>query len=358
VIRLLDNTKILEELVELHSSTFCYGNEHSFDVDVIHLAVDEFRFNKFNKFSTCPTVFVDAESEHGLMYNSDRVSYSTAKQKRPNSIFLTTFVTNNFTDMCFYPHDWIKISSLYCKDVNIGKTQIFASKPGLSLLGGWTPKRKIVFDEIKQHNDKILISYYPRQSGDWDSLHNIDSDYYVDPLIPILDSPEFRKDCVDGNRLFTQEVIKGTKKILYSYIIPTKLYGSSDIHFIAETEDDFQLKENQISSGFYVTEKSVKSILTLRPWVILGCENFLEHMRTLGFDTFGDIIDESYDLEPNTATRAKLAAESFIDFVKQDKKTRKLALQKIENRLIRNKKHMQDLYHWTLPAAKMIKELA
>ena len=352
MIRLLDNTKILEELVELHSSTFCYGNEHSFDVDVIDLAVDEF------KFSTCPTVFADAESEYGLMYNSNRVSYKEAKRQRPNSIFLTTFITDNFTDMCFYPYDWIKVSSFYKNNTNIGKSQNFTCKPGLSLLGGWTPKRKIVFDKLKQHNDKILISYYSRQSGDWDSLHNIDSDYYVDPLIPTLDSPEFRKECIDGDRLFTQEIVNNTKKILYSYIIPTRLYSSSDIHFVAETEDDFQLKETQISSGFYVTEKTVKSILTLRPWTILGCENFLEHMRTLGFDTFGDIIDESYDLEPNTELRAKLVAESFIDFVNQDRKTRKLALQKIENRLIRNKKHMQDLYHWTLPAANMIKELA
>ena len=352
MIRLLDNTKILKELVEQHSSTFSYGDEKSFDVDVIDLAVDEF------KFSTCPTVFVDIESECGLMYNSDRVSYSTAKRKRPNSIFLTTFITDNFTDMCFYPYDWIKVSSLYRNNTNIGKKQNFKSKPGLSLLGGWTSKRKRIFKNLKKYSDRVAIAYYPRQSGDWDEIHAFNGDFYIDPLIPQLDSPEFRKQCINNNRLFTQTDIQNKKGIVHSYNIPNKLYSCSEIHFVAETEDDIQLKEDGLSYGFYVTEKTVKSVLTKRPWVLFGCEKFLNNMKTLGFETFGDVIDESYDSEPDTDVRATLAAESFADFVKQDKKTRKLALQKIENRLIRNKKHMQDLHHWTLPAAKMIKELA
>jgi len=351
MIQLLDNSKILKELVEFHNSAISFGDEKSYDVEVIELNVDKLTI------SDCPTVFVDIESEYGLYFGAtDRISYNEAKLCRPNSIFLTTFLSDNFSDMCFYPHDWIKVSYLYRDNINIGKKQNFKSKPGLSLLGGWTPSRTEIFKKLKEQNDSIAIAYYPRQSGDWDNTHSDGA--YVDPLVSQLDSPEFRKKCINNNRLFTQNDIQNKRGIVYSYLIPNKLYTCSDIHFVAETEDDIKLKEDGISYGFYVTEKTVKSVLSKRPFTLFGCERFLEKMEMLGFETFGDIIDESYDLEPNTHLRHTLSVESFVDFVKQDKKTRTLALKKIESRLIRNKKHMQDLYHWTLPALKMIKEIA
>ena len=45
----------------------------------------------------------------------------------------------------------------------------------------------------------------------------------------------------------------------------------------------------------FVTEKNSKAILTKRPFVVLGGRNSLKNLRNLGFQTFDNYIDESYD---------------------------------------------------------------
>jgi hypothetical protein len=50
-----------------------------------------------------------------------------------------------------------------------------------------------------------------------------------------------------------------------------------------------------------ITEKTLRPIASKRMFVILGPHGVLEMLRSRGFETFGDIIDESYDtiLDPS-----------------------------------------------------------
>lgn len=45
----------------------------------------------------------------------------------------------------------------------------------------------------------------------------------------------------------------------------------------------------------HLTEKIFKPIVLRMPFVLLGCANNLEYLRSYGFKTFGDFWDESYD---------------------------------------------------------------
>lgn len=45
----------------------------------------------------------------------------------------------------------------------------------------------------------------------------------------------------------------------------------------------------------YVTEKALKPLLNLRPFVMLGSAGTLATLRSLGFRSFGSVINESYD---------------------------------------------------------------
>jgi hypothetical protein len=45
----------------------------------------------------------------------------------------------------------------------------------------------------------------------------------------------------------------------------------------------------------FFTEKILKPIIGLQPFIVLGSYNYLKNLRKLGFKTFGDIFDESYD---------------------------------------------------------------
>lgn len=45
----------------------------------------------------------------------------------------------------------------------------------------------------------------------------------------------------------------------------------------------------------YITEKTLRPIACKRMFIVVGPTGILSHLRTKGFQTFGDIIDETYD---------------------------------------------------------------
>lgn len=59
----------------------------------------------------------------------------------------------------------------------------------------------------------------------------------------------------------------------------------------------------------YVTEKTIKSISTMTPFLILARPYFLKYLKTLGFRTFDHLIDESYDTLFDYRDRAKKIVE-------------------------------------------------
>ena len=48
-------------------------------------------------------------------------------------------------------------------------------------------------------------------------------------------------------------------------------------------------------NNLFLTEKTFKPILNLQPFVIVGASGSLQLLHELGYKTFGDYIDESYD---------------------------------------------------------------
>jgi hypothetical protein len=58
----------------------------------------------------------------------------------------------------------------------------------------------------------------------------------------------------------------------------------------------------------FLTEKIYKPIAQKQPFVLTSTPHSLAALRQLGYKTFGDIIDESYDKETNDNKRLKLIA--------------------------------------------------
>jgi hypothetical protein len=46
---------------------------------------------------------------------------------------------------------------------------------------------------------------------------------------------------------------------------------------------------------FFPTEKTVRPMLLKKPMIVMASANYLEHLRQMGFRTFGDFWDEDYD---------------------------------------------------------------
>jgi hypothetical protein len=80
-----------------------------------------------------------------------------------------------------------------------------------------------------------------------------------------------------------------------SQIIPMNVYNQTAYSVVAETcwQNDFA----------FFTEKTVKPIIAQRLFVMFAGKGYLANLRRLGFKTFGDVIDESYDDELDDLVR-------------------------------------------------------
>lgn len=84
-----------------------------------------------------------------------------------------------------------------------------------------------------------------------------------------------------------------------SQIIPVNVYNQTAYSVIAETcfHDNF---------AFY-TEKTSKPIIARRLFVVFAGQGYLKNLKKLGFRTFNNVIDESYDQEPDALVRWRRA---------------------------------------------------
>ena len=86
-----------------------------------------------------------------------------------------------------------------------------------------------------------------------------------------------------------------------SQIVPCSIYNNCYYSLITET--------NAVNEFNFFTEKTVKPVLAKRLFVVIAGQGFLKTLKSYGFKTFDTVIDESYDLEPDHATRWTMALE-------------------------------------------------
>ena len=70
--------------------------------------------------------------------------------------------------------------------------------------------------------------------------------------------------------------------------------------------------------SFFLTEKTTKVLYAKRVFVMFAPCQFLNNLRKLGFQTFGSIIDESYDEELIDLTRYQMAWAQMLSLTQQD----------------------------------------
>jgi hypothetical protein len=85
-----------------------------------------------------------------------------------------------------------------------------------------------------------------------------------------------------------------------------QLYDQAYFNFITESDwiDTFW-KNNQPyhQHQFFITEKTTKCLMYGMPFVVAGTANFLSRLHDMGFQTYSDLWDESYDQELHPARR-------------------------------------------------------
>jgi hypothetical protein len=72
-------------------------------------------------------------------------------------------------------------------------------------------------------------------------------------------------------------------------------YAQTGMEIVLETLFD--------DSRLHLTEKSLRPIACGKPFMLVATAGSLEYLRSYGFETFGEFIDESYDLETDPVAR-------------------------------------------------------
>lgn len=88
----------------------------------------------------------------------------------------------------------------------------------------------------------------------------------------------------------------------------TDKFYNSFLHICAETYQDYKLDR------MFFSEKIFKPMVYMQPFIILGQPNSLSMLRSMGYKTFGNVIDERYDSIQDDAKRLHAAINSAIKF--------------------------------------------
>ena len=100
---------------------------------------------------------------------------------------------------------------------------------------------------------------------------------------------------------------------------PTHSQGNGDMQFPSmDLYQDSWLEivpETMYRDGYFVTEKTVKPLATKTPVLFVAACGYLEYLRQLGFQTFGSVIDESYDRQYRVTDRIELMLGQLQDIV-------------------------------------------
>jgi hypothetical protein len=84
-------------------------------------------------------------------------------------------------------------------------------------------------------------------------------------------------------------------------------YTDTYFHIISETSF-----YGPIDNSPFFSEKTYRPIINLQPFIMIGDFGSLQQLRNLGFKTFSQYIDESYDLEPDYLTRMQLIQKEIL----------------------------------------------
>lgn len=215
---------------------------------------------------------------------------------KPNIIiFACGFINHNFQYATVYLWmDWFETTVYFYNTVQPRLLQEKLSFQPKSkyfdiLLGCRRYHRDYIYNFINdaQLNDKVIMTYYQRWNVD---LRNTDHIFETEGL-------EFLPESSYTHSV--HHVLYYGHKMNLSQVVPFVIYNDSYYSLVAET--------NAVNQWNFYTEKIVKPILARRLFIVIAGQGYLRNLRKLGFKTFADIIDESYDDEPDDLKRWAMA---------------------------------------------------
>jgi len=183
------------------------------------------------------------------------------------------------------------------------------------LLGEANDNKDLLHKKISDHPvlDKTFLTYFGKDTdkGHWSSAVVRPKKHTAETIGPLTERFNTQIRCSD---LIDPEIYNKTH---YTAMIETTIHN------------DFAM----------FSEKEAKPIVAQRPFIIFGAWRQLEAFRSLGFKTFHEVIDESYDLIEDKTTRWQKALDSMLALTEKDPV---YVYEQLRDVLSHNKSHFED----------------
>ncbi len=201
------------------------------------------------------------------------------------------------SDHIIYWGDWFKTTSALYKALPEILDQLTPyqtkSKSFDALLGSPKPHREFVSRSVQQY--RLHTQFVMTYGGRWSDKEFYAKDYFIyEPGTEV--TADLHLGTMDWARYHGQQCH-------LSQIIPISVFNQTAYSVVAETDYD-----NTLS---FFSEKTVKPIIARRLFVVFSGYKFLHNLKSLGFRTFENVIDESYDLIQDGQKRYQAAFDQI-----------------------------------------------
>lgn len=183
------------------------------------------------------------------------------------------------------------------------------------LLGESNDNKDLLHEAINNHPvlDKTFLTYFGKDTnrGYWSNNVVRPQKHTAETIGPLAERFNTQIRCSD---LIDPEIYNQT---YYTAMIETTIHN------------DFAM----------FSEKEAKPIVAQRPFIVFGAWRQLEAFRSLGFKTFFEVIDESYDLIEDKTERWQKALDSMLALTEKDPVD---VYEQLKDVLLHNKNHFEN----------------
>ncbi len=246
-----------------------------------------------------------------ILYSNDYTTLFTGEL--PNNVTLMApAIIKSDVNTRYFPMFWVHWSRKSGPTVDTVNERIRAKK-FTNLNRIWKPVRQLLVDYIVD-NDYLHYGYVSNLAFTYDK------EQLQEPLYASLEK--------SGGDIFDLS----TK----DYNMDSRFYTEAYWNIISETNYGTHV------DGF-ITEKTYKPIMNMQPFVTVSSPKSLKVLQTLGFKTFGDYIDESYDNEMDVIERFRKIKALIKQFAEMSDAEHISLIKHIKPILEHNKRHFFSL---------------
>jgi predicted XRE-type DNA-binding protein len=213
-----------------------------------------------------------------------------------------------YADYCTRIGQPAEINVEYCPTFRVDKDGVEIAMNNITYTPG--PKKKTFLCFNRRFSDHRLMFYMLcKKNNLLDYFYMSMNSYHPDSRTPFIEfakhlvyrMPKFglvEQDAQDASNILPL-ILDTTDFSQYpmekSHTTVADLYSSSLINIVNETYF--------FNNIIHITEKTYKPIAYMQPFIMVGAPGSLKHIKDMGFKTFDQYWDESYDLEKDHVNR-------------------------------------------------------